>query len=338
MNKTNKTLVSGLILIIWLGFNTKTTAQKTKIRGFADVSAYYQDDQLNFGFGEFDLFITSELSDHISFLAETVFKYSPSSSTHFSVGVERIIINYNYKGNHSLLMGKQHTPINYWNDTYHHGRVFFPTVGRPLLFAAHFIPIHSTGLTLQGLNLGNLKFGYNLMIANGLGSGEIKDNDKHKSITAAVHIKPWDNFQFGTSFYSDVISEGAELYGNIINEKIDQQLFTGSISYFGNRFEFLAEGTLVNNKTNSSGTVQSFGSYLYGGVIIKEKWVPYFRIDYLAYQNGDPYLGNDDTNSILAGIRFEINYLMVVKLEYQHLDRDISGIENRITAQFAIGF
>ena len=35
---------------------------------------------------------------------------------------------------------------------------------------------------------------------------------------------------------------------------------------------------------------------------------------------------------------YEINYLMVVKLEYQYIDRDFSGTDNRITAQFAIGF
>jgi hypothetical protein len=332
-NYFNKKLALLISLLALLSFSNEIYAQKTKIRGFADVSAFYADDKLNFGFGEFDLFITSELGEHFSFLAETVFKYDPSSATE-----ERVIIKYNYIGNHSLLLGKHHTPINYWNDTYHHGRVFFPTIGRPLLFAAHIIPIHTTGLALQGLNLGKLKFGYNLMIGNGLGSNEITDNDKYKSVTAAIHIKPWDNWQIGASFYNDVISEGAEIYGKIMDEKVDQQLFTGSLSYFGNKFELLAEGTVVNNKTDSSGSVQSFASYLYAGIIIKEKWVPYFRLDNLSYGDSDPYLGNDDTSSILAGLRYEISYLMVVKLEYQYENRDISGSENRIMAQFAIGF
>lgn len=35
------------------------------------------------------------------------------------------------------------------------------------------------------------------MIGNGLGSEEIKNNDKHKSITAAVHFKPVDRLQIG---------------------------------------------------------------------------------------------------------------------------------------------
>jgi len=338
MRRIDRILVIIISCFFCLSFCNDIVAQKTKIRGFVDVSAFFQDDKLNFGIGEYDLFITSELNDHISFLGETVFKYDPSSSTEFSVGVERVIINYNYKGNHSLLAGKHHTPINYWNDTYHHGRVFFPTIGRPLLFSAHIIPIHTTGLALQGLNLGKLKFGYNLMVGNGIGSNEITDNDKYKSITAAVHIKPLENLQIGASFYNDIISEGVELYGTVLDEQVNQQLYSGSVAYFGNRFEVLAEGTLVNNSTDSEGDVQSFASYLYAGVYIKEKWVPYFRLDYLNFQDGDPYLGNNDTSSIITGLRYEINYLMVIKLEYQYEDRDITGIENRISVQFAIGF
>lgn len=338
MKNNNKTLVLIYISAIWFGLNSSVYAQKTKIRGFADVSGFYQDDKLSFGIGEFDLFFTSELSDRISFLGEVVFKYSPNSSSHFTVGVERVIIDYNYSGNHSLLFGKHHTPINYWNDTYHHGRVFFPTIRRPILFYEGIIPIHTTGVAAQGLNLGNLRFGYNLMIGNGLGSGELVDNDKYKSVTATAHIKPWENFQVRASFYSDVISEGAEIHGEIIEEKVNQQMFTGSIIYFGNRFEFLAESSFINNKTESLGSVNSLASYVYGGVIINEKWIPYFRYDNLTFENEEPYFHNEDINSMILGLRYEINYLIVVKLEYEYIKRDFSGTDNIVTAQFAIGF
>ena len=341
MKKINKILIYVIWLVIGLILSDELTAQKTKIRGFADVDVSYQDDQVNFGIGEFDLFITSELGAHFSFLAETVFRYDPDSSTKFGVGVERIIIKYNYKGNHSLLLGKHHTPVNYWNDTYHHGRVFFPTIGRPLLFEAQFIPLHTMGISFVGLNLGNLKFGYNLMVGNGIGSEEIKDNDKYKSITAAVHIKPIEFLQIGVSFYNDVISEGAEFHHGeelIIDEQINQQLYTGSIAYFSNKFELLTEGTIMSNHTESSGSFQSFASYLYAGYIIKEKWVPYIRFDYLNFAENDPYIYNQNTKSFLVGARYEINYLMVVKLEFKSEDRNVTGIENSLTAQFAIGF
>lgn len=313
-------------------------AQNTQIRGFVAVNTVLEDGKFSFGFGEQDLFITSELNDDFSFLGETVFKYSPGSPTEFNVSVERVIVSYNYKGNHNILIGKHHTPINYWNDTYHHGRVFFPTIQRPLLFAANIIPIHTTGIALQGQNLGKLKFGYNFMIGNGIGSKEIIDNDKYKSITAAVHIKPVDRMQVGASFYHDIISAGAEVEGKVITEKINQQLYTGSFAYFGKKFEVLTEGTFSSNNADSTGMAHSFASYLYGGIRIKEKWIPYFRIDYLKYQNDEIYFNKNDTFSYLVGLRYEINYLIVVKIEYQHIDTETSGLSDLLNTQIAIGF
>ena len=335
--KTELLLIS---LVVFGIFSNILTAQKTQIRGFIEASTSFENDVLGFSFGEQDLFITSEITDNISFLGETVFKYSESSATKFNVSIERVIIKYNYKGNHNLSIGKHHTPINYWNDTYHHGRVFFPTIGRPILFEAHIIPIHTTGITFEGLNLGKLKFGYNLMIGNGIGSDEINDNDKRKSITAGVHIKPINDFRIGLSYYNDVISAGTEIHGGhiTINEDVKQQLFTGSLAYFGPKFEVLAEGTFTNSKATVLGNANAFVSYLYAGVKVDEKWIPYVRIDNLSYEDDEFYFDNDNTTSIVAGIRYEVSYLAVVKLEYQHSDQEILGSTNKLTAQIAIGF
>lgn len=329
-----------IVIAILFGFSISNPlySQNTKIRGFVEAHSVLKDGEVSFGFGEQDLFITSELNDHLSFLGETVFKYDPNSSTEFSVSIERIVIKYNYKGNHSVLVGKHHTPINYWNDTYHHGRVFFPTVERPLLFAANILPLHTTGVSLQGLNLGSLKFGYEVMIGNGLGSNQITDNDKRKSIAIAVNIKPIEHLQIGMSYYNDVISEGAEVHGMVIDEKIKQQLLSGSVAYFGKKYEFLTESTFAFNKAASTGSVPANASYMYGGYKVSEKWIPYLRFDILNFQSDEIYYDNEDRKSFVLGLRFEINYLAVVKLEYQYEDREILGEVDKLTAQIAIGF
>jgi hypothetical protein len=313
-------------------------AQDTQIKGFAHAEVNVANDKLSFGFGEWDLFITSQLNDNFSFLGETVFKYAPGSNTEFSVGVERLIINYNYAGNHSALLGKHHTPVNFWNDTYHHGRVFFPTIGRPVLFSDKVIPIHTTGIAFQGLNLGNSRFGYNVMIGNGLGSSSIADNDKFKSITMAAHIKPQDNVKLGVSYYNDVVSAGAEFGGNTISEQVNQQLFTGSVSYFGKKIEVLTEGTLVSDKAASTGTLYSFAYYLYAGVRIYDKLVPYIRYDLLNYDPAEILFAKENANGIVAGVRYEITYLIVVKTEYQHLNRTGGSVSNQLSFQVAVGF
>lgn len=339
MTRSKKRFKVLLFCLIYLSFSIHLSAQRTQIKGFVAVNTILEDGKFSFGIGEQDLFITSELNDDFSFLGETVFKYSPNSATKFNVSIERIIINYNYKGNHNALIGKHHTPTHYWNDTYHHGRVFFPTIQRPLLFAAMTLPIHTTGLAMQGLNLGKLRFGYNFMIGNGIGSSDVLDNDSYKSITAAVHIKPKDKLQLGLSYYRDVISEGAELHHDIVvGEKINQHLYTATVAHFGRKFELLAEGTFAANNAESTGVVNSFTSYLYTGFRIKDKFIPYVRLDYLDYQEEEIYFNKDDTFSFLAGFRYEISYLIVVKIEYQHIDKEMAGDRDLLNAQIAIGF
>lgn len=325
-------------LILSTLFYTPSLAQNTQIRGFADVLASYEKGKTSFGFDEQDLFITSELSDRISFLGESVFKYTPTTPTDFSVSIERLIIKYNIQGNNNIIIGKIHTPIDYWNDTYHHGRVFYPTIGRPLLFAADIIPLHTTGIGIEGHDFGKLKFGYNIFVGNGLGSKPVLDNDKRKSITLAIHIKPVDKLQIGVSYYNDAVSKGATVEGKIINWKVNQNLYTGSVAYFGNKFELLAEATYASNKTDTTGSKHTFAPYIYAGYKVTEKLIPYIRLDYLHYETGEILFNKNNTTSIVGGVRYEINYLAVIKLEYQYQHDEIEGNTNSITAQFAIGF
>jgi hypothetical protein len=328
-----------LVIIHVFISNPALYGQSTQIKGFAEALMGVQKDKLSFALGEQDLFITSELSDRFSFLGESVFRFTDNTPTKFSVSIERIVIKYNFFGNHNILIGKHHTPINYWNDTYHHGRVLFPTIFRPLLFEANIIPLHTTGIGLQGQNLGNLKFGYDLMVGNGIGSTDVLDNDTRKSITAAIHIKPAEGLRFGVSWYNDGIAKGATTHDGMPTQwAVDQNLFTGSIAYFGNKFEVLAEGTLGINKTDTTGSQQTLASYIYAGFKIREKIVPYMRLDNLAFQEGEIFYHNNNTTSIVGGIRYNINYVTAVKLEYQHQHAAKDGDSNRFTMQVAIGF
>ena len=325
-------------IIFSINFITITNAQITQIKGFVNVNTTFQNNKVAFGFDEQDLFITSVLSDKISFLGESVFKFSNTSSTSYAVSIERIIINYNLKGNNNLILGKVHSPINYWNDSYHHGRVFFPTIERPLLFAANIIPLHTIGIGLQGYDLGNIKFGYDLFVGNGLETMENLDNGKNKSITAAIHIKPADKLRLGVSWYHDVISKGATVHNKTLGWKVNQHLLSTSISRFGKKTEFLAEGTAGFNTTDSTHTQSTIAAYLYAGYKLTDKLVPYLRVDALQYQKGEIYYDVNNSTSFLAGIRYEINYLAVVKLEYQYQHSQLFNSSNKITVQFAIGF
>ena len=334
-----KQLLSVLLFCTVVAICLPASAQETQIRGFAEMLTNYQDKKVSFGLGEQDLFITSDLSNRFSFLGETVFKYSAPSPTLFDISVERIVIKYNFYRNHNILVGKHHTPINYWNDTYHHGRVFFPTIFRPDLFNDHVIPLHTTGISIQGHDLGKLKFGYDLMVGNGIGSGDASDNNTQKSVTAAMHVKPCDYLRLGVSYYSDVIDSGSkDAHATMaVMQDIKQQLLTGSISYFGKKIEFLCEATQVIDHTDSTGTKNSIAGYAYAGYRI-HSFVPYVRYDYMHAPAGELYFPADTKTTMVCGIRNEINYLTVVKLEFQHTETDHAKATNVVTAQIAVGF
>lgn len=326
----------------------KTAAQRTQIRGFIDIFTSYQKGGLNFGLGEQDLFITSEITERLSFLGETVVKFSPSSPTDFNVSIERAILKYNYAGNHSILIGKHHTPVNYWNDTYHHGRVFFPTVDRPLIFSQGIIPLHTTGVSLQGQNLGRLRFGYDVMMGNGLGSDDTEDNNFFKSFTLAMHVRPRDNFRLGASLYHDVISKGSVIHSysggtsRLALSSVRQSILTGSVSYndsiFAKKFELLAESSMAMNTSDSLGTQNAVASYAYAGLRLTDKFIPYVRLDDIRYKNQEVYFINNNTQSFTGGLRYELNYLAVIKLEYQRIHDHSPNASDRIIFQVAVGF
>ncbi|WP_426058684.1 hypothetical protein [Hymenobacter sp. B1770] len=340
-----------LLLGLLAGVVPRASAQRTQIRGFVDALTYYQNGKVNFGLGEQDLFITSEITERLSFLGETVFRFSLASPTNFNISVERIILKYNYAGNHSVLLGKHHTPINYWNDTYHHGRVFFPTIDRPLLFAQGIIPIHTTGVSLQGQNLGGIRFGYDAMVGNGIGSGDVADNNPVKSVTLAVHIKPTDGMRLGASLYHDAISKGSTMHNHsggggvrpVALTRINQDIVTGSISYndsiSSKKFELLAESSIVSSQSDSLGMQRAVATYVYAGLRLTEKFIPYVRFDDIRFtSNREVYFLSGNTQSFVAGLRYELSYLAVLKLEYQHVTSPLHTTPDKVTFQVAVGF
>ena len=346
--KTTPYSLIALLFGLLLGTAPRAAAQRTQIRGFVDALAYYQNGKVNFGLGEQDLFITSVITERLSFLGETVFKFSPESPTDFNISVERIILKYNYAGNHSVLLGKHHTPINSWNDTYHHGRVFFPTIERPLLFALGIIPLHTTGVSLQGQNLGALRFGYDAMVGNGIGSGDVVDNNPFKSVTLAVHIKPTDGMRLGASFYHDAISKGSTMHNHsggtipMALTRINQDIMTGSVSYidsiFSKKFELLVESSMVTNRSDSLGRQRAVATYAYAGLRITDKIIPYVRVDDIRFMNQEVYFMPENTQSFVGGLRYELSYLAVLKLEYQHAKSPLYTITDKVTFQIAVGF
>ncbi|MFM8349191.1 MAG: hypothetical protein ACKORJ_04265 [Bacteroidota bacterium] len=280
-----------------------------------------------FTLGEQDFFVTSRLSDRVSFLGETVVRPDSKTGTTFGASVERAQIKYDYSatGNHSILVGKMHSPVNYWNDVYHHGRLFFPTIDRPIVFS-HFIPLHTMGVRLQGQNIGSSNFGYDLMVGNGISSSDFNKTGTNFSYTASVHIKPVDGMRIQTGYYRDVITNsfsgphsGHSQNQAIYKRPVQFNLYSLSFAYFKSGFELLSETSLNITRTDSLGRATNFSTYLYMGKRLSDTSVPYLLVDLINVSDDELHVRHLDKFQLGLGYRHEFNAQMNLKVQVMRL-------------------
>lgn len=297
-----------------------------------------------FSLGQYDLFITSQITDKVSFLGETVFKYE----NRFNVNIERAIIKYQFKDYFNLSVGKVYTPLGYWNNAFHHGLVLQPTISRPQIVQEDYdgggLPLEeNAAVQLNGEGITKMNFGYNLMVGNGIASSPVDDFNNSKSVCLNIHAEPVENLKFYISGYKDDVPKGATtLQGILLTQKTNLQILNGSIAYMDGRLPIEFAGEFYNLKTtnpDSNITTSSNGYFLYLGYKIKKiNIVPYLYYSKLDFDNNELFFAKTNTSSIVFGLRYKMHPLSVIKLEYKYSESKMSGNQNSIVLQFAIGF
>ena len=292
------------------------------VKGFGSLEHYVeyydnvQEPEFNWQLGEQSLFITGDMGDKFSFLGE--FALAKASNQNIKANIHRVRIKYNYAGNHSLIIGQMHTPVNYWNDVYYHARIFFPTTDRPLAFS-YFIPVHSTGIRAQGQNLGELNFGYDIQTSN-----SFTGDGNNPAVLGAFHIKPLDGMRIGASYYYSYIAEnnpmqhmnhGYGMMGSMYTGSLDYQLINFSFARFEQKLEILNEVTTVLSRTDSLGVAKNYSNYLYLGYNIKELHTPYLLCDILKVSNNDLRIGA--TNKLKLGIGYKYQFTPLLNMKFQ---------------------
>jgi hypothetical protein len=322
-------------VLLWLTAMQATTVYSqrpiTQIYGFGHLELKQTTDgsaKTSFGIGEHDLFVATKFSDRISFLGEFVVRYSENSPTKYDTSIERSLVRFNYAGNHSIIAGKVHTPINYWNDVYHHGRLFFPTIDRPLAFS-YIIPLHTLGIMAQGHNLGRFNFGYDLLAGNSMNSTDSKTQNSTPSVLAALHIKPKEGMRIMVSHYYDRMDDnvpGAHTGHNTASS------FTGSsyrgplqfrqngisFAWFTNTVEVLNEFLYTSTRTDSLGLAHNYSNYLYLGYRLNDQHIPYVNIDYFQTAKNDLHIYQITEYRLTAGYRHEFSPFVNIKLQLEY--------------------
>ncbi len=333
-----------LVSISIISVSTLIAQRQIQVNGFGHLgyeNNFYpndsigQDDFGSFTLGEHDLFVSGKLSDKVSFLGEFVFKGSASSPSGFLASIERARIRYNYHKKHYLLVGKMHTALNYWNDVYHHGRIFFPTIDRPLNFS-FFVPIHSLGIRLQGQDIGKYKFGYDVQVANGMESTDISSSGFNFSYNASVHIKPKFGTRLMAGFNNDFLptnthgphAHAGSFHNHMYKGSVSLNQFHVSVARFQTKFELLNEFAIIGSRTDSLGLSVNYTNYIYAGYRIKEKYIPYVMLDALITSDKELHTRRMNALKYSLGFRWEFSDKLNLKVQFEKYGGLFEGFDN----------
>ena len=279
----------------------------------------------DFKLGEQEIFVNAKFNKNFSFLGEITMNFSEHGN--YKLNIERLRMKYNYYKNHSIIIGKFHTPVNYWNDVYFHARLFFPTIDRPIMFSK-WIPVHTFGVRLQGQNLGKYNFGYDLLVGSGMNSEDIYNVFRETSITAAVHWKPIDNARFGITYYNTFMKDasamaahshsGHHIASNPYKGPLNFQMANASFAYFGEKWEVLNEFSYNNTKTDTIGVAHNISNYTYVGYRIKAKNIPFIAYDFLLTSDNDLHTYPYDRMKFVLGFKHEFSTNLNVKTQVEY--------------------
>jgi hypothetical protein len=320
--------------------------QKTVLHGFTDVTYLTGGNNTGrtsaFGLGQFDLYITSRVTDKLSFLSETVFEFDDAKSE-FVVDVERVIAQYALSDNFRIEAGKMHTPLGYWNNAYHHGTVMQPTISRPQLVQFEDdggpLPIHTVGVQLSGRDVSAAHLGFDVLVGNPLGNRPTTDNHNDApSVTLAVHSQLTPDLRVGLSGYADRLQPGsATARGDTLTAAMTQTIGGGFLAYFNQRAEVVVEAHSVMNRSVGR-TTTSPNWFAYAGARVSERVVPYLMHEDVKLAENDPYFLDDRFRREIVGIRYEQAASLVYKLELRSLDRRSFARATELGVQLAVAF
>ncbi len=335
-----------------------------KFRGFGDVRAFLANQNLaiidnnpgaptpstqggnsTFGLGLMDLFITSHISEHFSYLSEMGFE-ADSSSNGIGIDLERAQITFRPSDGFSLSAGRTHAMLGYYNTAFHHGTWFQTTIDRPRIFefedSGGPLPIHNIGVAAMGklpsgklglhwlAELGNGKQTYSLLATTTPANVLADHTGKSTNVGLFVRPEKFDGLQAGFDWYqASLVPVVSQLpgYGTpnfafpTAVSYYKQNIFVAHVVYIQPKFEFMAEDAEIRDMPRGS----SHPLYTSGGYAQVSKAFGVVR-PYARYQWMNPNF-NDPNNAWVgrwvgpnAGMRWDINTFVALKFEYSHYD------------------
>lgn len=303
----------------------------------------------SFRAGEFDLFVTSQLQEKLSFISEVV--VDSDQTNNFGIDLERFQLTYRPTKYFEISAGRFHTDIGYYNTAFHHGTWFSTATGRPFMYywedSGGVLPVHEVGVTTTGYVPGSGKFNVHWTAEIGNGSAEVgspnfgdgvenfASDRNHKDLNFAVYSRPeWlDGLQVG----------GSILHGDLLPstgpvQKVNQTISSAYAVFINSKWEFMNEAVLLQHQIPDGRSYNSpMGytqlAYRFG------KYRPYFRFQEVNIPNNDPvtaFKGRYEGPSV--GLRMDFFTYAAFKLQYNRVYLRDAAPQNGVEVQTAFTF
>jgi hypothetical protein len=294
------------------------------VMGFGDVDFEASDAAGPEGFrlGQFVGHLSASLSDRVNVFAEAA---ATSRSDEVRFTVERLIVRYDIRDAFKVGAGRYQPPIDYWNESYHHGLWLQTTAGRPLAIAgANVIPIHFVGLMVEGNVPGRAGLGYSVGVGNGrhenIGlAGEAGDINHNRAVVAEMYVEPsaLRGLRVGGAFYADRLSPAVPA------SEIDERIVSAHAVLDRERPEIIAQyirfahdlSALDDDKVSGDAYYLQLAYRLDGPLGIVK---PYVRGERIEIGVGHPlYDQGRERSMLIGGARIDVSPFAALKVEYQ---------------------
>ena len=340
------------------GGMTPMSVPSTHIAGFSDLNFAATDkpgSRSGFSEGQFVLHLSSALSSKVSYFGELSLTARPDAgtgtppATGFNVEVERSIIQFQQNDYFKASFGRYHTPINYWNETFHHGAWLQTTISRPEMvqFGGSFIPIHFVGALVEGAApASGLNVNYNFGLGNGRSgvinrAGDWGDINNNRAWLVNLFSRPSALYglQFGGSVYRDLIAPVGALAGTAFHEWIE----SAHVVWNKENPELIAEfANVTHQQVGGSLTSNSQAWYVQTAYRLPgpaRLWKPYYRFEYIHIPGSDKlFKAVPSLAGSTVGVRYDISSFAALKFEWRNLRRPGEPRVNGAFAQTSFTF
>lgn len=318
----------------------------------------YYGEKNTFILGEFDLFLTALLSENATVVSET--GLSANSDNQMGIDIERLYFEYRWDDSFNFDFGRFHTPLGYYNTTFHHGVFLQTAIGRPTFLqfedSGGILPIHMVGLEVHGaIPSGSLNLNYSVAVGNGEEFSanpnldpvqQVLSVSDSKAVNVSLFARPdWlPGLHFGGNMYFDEIKPDNSGSTNNVPRN-DQFIFGVNVAYNNAKWEFLNEGYLILDHPI---TGQShYGTAFYTQLARKfGLFTPYMRFNYYKILLSDTLYSLDWVGGVNAGIhfgpslglRYDFTTFAALKLQYDYLIDSGYNDASRFNVQVCFSF